>query len=349
MFTLKNTINEIKSNEVIMKHFDYMMPMFFLDIVPDEMRDLSIGELKDKLLMPWGAPYMSAEIIDVANQLLKLINNKDKYEFVKLWAEETPKDYFPATDGTKDGVGLLIFKESFEPGKPFSLIVPGGGYNTVAVSNEGIFTAEALQKHGYAAAVLNYQCAPNKYPSPQEDTALAIKYLRYRAKKEGLKDELLLVGFSAGGHLAATETCYAHEIDGLLMSELREEFHERAKLLDGISAKADAVCLSYPVIDLIKESHGDTCKNVTGGDELLMDKLSVDLHVKPDYPKTFVWACEDDMSVPYSNTIRMHEALRKQNVKSCCKIYPTGGHGIATAEGTSAEGWVDDLMQFLKE
>ncbi len=347
MYTANSTVNEILADELVQKHFGYMMPMFFLMIAPEEMRDLPIGELKSKVSMPWGSPYFSDEIVTVANQLHELAN-QENYQFIKLWDDVTPDGYFPSMDGSKDEVGLLVFKKSLQPGRPVALIVPGGAYESVAVSHEGFLTANALQDKGYAVAILNYRCSPNRYPSPQKDLALAIKRMRCLMKEEKLAEDLMVVGFSAGGHLAASETCYATEIDQLLMEELKAEAPELYQKIDGISAKADKVCLSYPVISMKSEIHEQSMENLTGKDASLCEKLSIDEHVNADYPKTFLWACQDDALVPYSNTTRMAEALKKAGVDSKCVIYPTGDHGIATAVGTSAEGWVQELVDFIK-
>lgn len=347
MYTVDNTINDLLADELTQKHFEYMMPMFFLEIVPEELRGLPIRELPEKISMPWGDPYLAEGVVEVVNQLHELADSEN-YEFVKLWAEETPEGYFPATDGSRNGIGILKFKKSFQQGRPVALIAPGGAYMTVAVSNEGIWTAKALADAGYAVAVTNYRCEPNRYPLPQEDLALAIKCVRKWAEEEGLLDDLLVMGYSAGGHLVASETCYAEEIDHLMTADLEKEFPGLAEKYKGISARADKVCLSYPVISLESDTHEQSMVNLTGGDQDLIEKLSIEKHVKADYPKAFVWACEDDASVPVNNATRMAEALKHAGVEHKCMIYPTGDHGIATAEGTSAEGWVNELVAFMK-
>lgn len=66
-----------------------------------------------------------------------------------------------------------------------------------------------------------------------------------------------------------------------------------------------------------------------------------------NYPKTFVCACQDDELVPVSNAVRMGEALKTASVPHKLKIYPTGGHGCGTAEGTSAEPWMSEMLEFM--
>ncbi len=347
MFTVKNSLNDILNDEVVMAHFEFMMPMEFLEIVPEELRDLPLEQIKDKVQMPWGIPYLSEDIARIANQIHELIVS-DAYSFVQLWSDETPADFFPSTDGEKMNVGMVLFNESFKPGRKMALVAPGGAYMNVAVSNEGMETANVLVKAGYAVAVMNYRCTPNHYPIPQTDLALAIKRMRYLATQYDLQDDLLVLGYSAGGHLVASEACYVEEINKALDDELKKNHVDLYEKFKDFSAKPEKVVLSYPVINFISEQHEESFTSLTGGDESLRDKLSIDRHVPADYPKTFVWACDDDDLVPPSNASRMYEALKIAGVEVCYKTYPTGGHGCATGVGTSAEKWMDDMLEFMK-
>lgn len=345
-YTVKNTINDILKDELLMKRFQFMMPKEFLDIVPAELRKEEIESLQDKLRMPWGAPYLGSEIVDVANKVYE-ISFDDRFELIKLWAEDIEEDYFPSGK-EEDSVCLIRFKESFQKGRPIAIIVPGGAYHDVAIANEGMEVAAELMKLGYAVAVLNYRVTPNHYPLPQMDLALAIKYMRYHASEYGVLDNIMTVGFSAGGHLVASEACYPEEINGTLMEILENKKSALAEKYRGIPVKPEKVCLSYPVINFVEDKHEESYINLTGGGDELRKKLSVGLNVTLDYPKTFVWACDDDALVPASNSKRMYEALQKSGVESELHIYPTGGHGIATGKGTSAEGWIQSLVGFMK-
>ena len=345
-YIVKNTINDILKDELLMERFQFIMPKEFLDIVPAELRKEEIESLQDKLRMPWGAPYLGSEIVDAANKVYE-ISFDDRFELIKLWAEDTEEDYFPSGK-EEDSVCLIRFKESFQKGRQIAIIVPGGAYRDVAIANEGMEVAAELMKLGYAVAVLNYRVTPNHYPLPQMDLALAIKYMRYHASEYGVSDNIMTVGFSAGGHLVASEACYPEEINGTLMEILENKKSALTEKYRGIPVKPEKVCLSYPVINFVEDKHEESYINLTGGGDELREKLSVDLNVTLDYPKTFVWACDDDALVPASNSKRMYEALQKSGVESELHIYPTGGHGIATGKGTSAEGWIQSLVGFMK-
>ncbi|QFJ53705.1 alpha/beta hydrolase [Pseudobutyrivibrio xylanivorans] len=347
MFTTENTINEILTDEFVKAHLSFLFPDDFLAIVPDDMRDAPVKILAEKLKMPWGIPYLSQDLVDSANMIHEFMES-DAYEFVQLWDISTDKDYFPVADGTKDSVCLLKYKDTFNAGKHMALVVPGGAYFNVAVGGEGTLTAQELAKAGYAVAILNYRVAPNRYPEPQKDLALAIKTMRYFGNEAGLKDDLLVIGYSAGGHLVASESCYPKEIDELLLEDLNKNHPMVYEKIKDFSVKADKVCLSYPVINCISDNHEDSFVNLTGRDESLRNKLSIDMNVTSEYPKTFVWACDDDDLVPPSNAKRMYEALLAAGVQAKLATYPTGGHGCATAEGTSAEGWLCEMLRFFE-
>lgn len=345
-YTLKNTINDILKDHFLMERFHVLMPELFLNMVPEELRDDEIGSLQDKLTMPWGIPYFSSDIIDVVNRVYE-ISFDDNIEIIKLWSEETETGYFP-NGSEEDSVCLIRLKDSFQKDRPVAIVVPGGAYRDVSVAHEGFETAEELVNLGYAVVILNYRVTPNHYPLPQMDLALAIKYIRSHVSEYGVADDIMTVGFSAGGHLVASEACYPEEINTKLMEILENKYSVLAEKYCDISIKPDEVCLAYPVINCISENHEDSYINLTGGGDELREKMSIDLNITSEYPKTFVWACDDDSLVPSSNAKKMYEALQKVGVESELHIYPIGDHGIALGKGTSAEGWIDSLVKFMR-
>lgn len=348
MYTLNNTINDILGDEAVMAHFTYMMPLEFIEMVPDELRDLPIKEVNTMLKMPWGAPYLGDGIVEISNKIHEILET-DKYSFIQLWSNETPDDFFAATDGKQEHLGLLKLNESFKEHRKMALVVPGGAYMNVAISNEGMDTAAVLEKAGYAVCITNYRCTPNHYPIPQKDLTLAIKCMRYLAKQYNLADDLLVIGFSAGGHLTASQACYHEKYNTLVNEELKESFPALYERYKDLSAKPEKVALSYPVISFVKEQHEDSFTALTGGDDSLRQSLSIELNVTKDYPKTFVWACDDDDLVPPSNALRMYQALENAGVEVMYKAYPTGGHGCATGVGTSASSWMDEMIEFMND
>ena len=157
----------------------------------------------------------------------------------------------------------------------------------------------------------------------------------------------MYMGSSAGGHLCASTAAFSAEIETDLMMELEKTDPVLAERYRGIPIKPEKICLNYPVISFLKEAHEPSFQALSGGEEKFREKLSVELHVDENYPKTFVWACEDDNLVPVSNAVRMGEALKAQNVSYLLKIYSQGGHGCGLGIGTSAEGWFEEMLSFM--
>ena len=84
------------------------------------------------------------------------------------------------------------------------------------------------------------------------------------------------------------------------------------------------------------------------GYESLREYLSVEHYVDKDYPSTFVWANADDSLVPASNAVRMGEALKEKGIRHKLNIYPSGEHGCNLGIGTSAEGWMEEMLEFFR-
>jgi acetyl esterase/lipase len=272
-----------------------------------------------------------------------------KYTIFPLWKEE--KDGFlpNITTNSKESVCLITTNTYTPRKKPAVIICPGGGYEMTAADGEGVKIAEKLEEAGYAAFVLIYRVKPNYYPNPQMDLGLAVRYVRYNAQRFGIDpDNIMLMGFSAGGHLVSSYTAYETEIEECLLQELCETAPEFGKRYDKISGKPNKLCLGYSVISFTEIGHEPSFKALTGEDESLRDKLSIEKHVGSDWPKTFLWTCQTDEFVSSENTKRMGEALKEANVDYKMHIYPDGEHGCGLGAGTSAAGWIEELVDFME-
>ena len=350
-FTKQNSIQDILNSPAIGGYIPFFFPADLLHFVPKEMWTSTLEEVGQTVHMPWGPLFGADELVHAANTIQEIFSYLEKYAFVPLWGGER-EGYLPDYGANnKEAVCLMtIRQEAAGPKRPAAIICPGGGYSTLARDNEGCTTALKLEEAGYRTFVLNYRVTPNHYPEPQKDLALAVKYVRANRERYGIDpNRVMVMGFSAGGHLCGSFAAHHEEIEKAVMEDLEKDhsaLHERYR---GISVRPDMVCLSYPVVSFLKESHGDSFQALTGGDESLRVKLSIELQVDGDYPKTFVWACQDDELVPVSNAVRMGEALKAAGVPSELIIYPTGGHGCGTAEGTSAEPWMSEMLKFMNE
>ena len=86
------------------------------------------------------------------------------------------------------------------------LICPGGGYANVCDGHEGEAIAMAFCARGFRCFVLKYSVGEKaKFPTPLMEASLAIVHIKDHAEKYGVDPERVFVmGFSAGGHLAAS-------------------------------------------------------------------------------------------------------------------------------------------------
>lgn len=209
---------------------------------------------------------------------------------------------------------------------PFVVICPGGSYSMVCSFVEGKPIAKELNIRGYHAFVVYYHVKKKaKYPNPQLDLKKAVEEILNSADKWNIaKENWLLIGSSAGGHLAA--------------SYCLEKYN-----------KPSCLILSYPVITMGKYSEKNTVKNLLGNNptEAMVNKLSVDKNVTKEYPPTFIWAGDLDTLVdPVHNGQALFEALKSINVPCEFKLYKDVAHGVGLAEGTSAEHWLESALDF---
>lgn len=342
MYTMRNTLDEIMQSNVADQVKMLMGKVMFmgcsvLDLLPEEAHSQTLETIHQTFKTPWGMPFPADEIMLAAN-LAEEVFVEEKWEVRGLWTNETP-----VFDGTKREVCLFTPKLSDGENRPAVIICPGGAYQTVALVNEGFATAKALAAHGCRPYILRYRVEPTPLPEPQKDLVLAVLHVRANAKTDGINpDNLMIMGFSAGGHLCASTVTRCEEMRQKVLEELEDRFF--AELYRGQRAMPDKLCLGYAVTTFEKE----LCEQLPGiCDESERLAYSVPTSVTAEVPKTYLWACEDDDLVSYRHSILMQEALQAAGVPNRCRIFPTGGHGIALGIGTSAEGWLEDMLNYM--
>lgn len=205
---------------------------------------------------------------------------------------------------------------------------------------------------GYQAAVLRYSCAPAVYPTALCEVAQSVKLIREHAEDWNVDAEKIIVmGFSAGGHLAASYGVFWNE------SWLTEKMQCDKQLL-----KPNGLVLCYPVISSKEKiAHQDSIKNLLGESYPEMkEQVSLEDKVGKHTPKTFLWHTFTDPVVPFWNSFRFAEALGKAGVPMEYHLYPQGGHGLSLAneqtaneEGKGVEkvcqSWVPLLRSWMLE
>ena len=202
--------------------------------------------------------------------------------------------------------------------RPAVLVLPGGGYARQA-DHESEPVAEWLAALGIHAYVLRYSVAPHRHPAPLEDAKEALLAIREGALGLAVDNTRVgVLGFSAGGHLAAT------------LSTAVATGNAR---LDVEAACPDLTILCYPVVSLTEAVHQGSVDNLVGGspsDDLLRE-LSADLQVTAATPPAFVWHTADDAAVPVHHSLSYAGALVRAGVPAELHVFPEGRHGLGLA------------------
>ncbi len=210
--------------------------------------------------------------------------------------------------------------------RPTIVICPGGGYQFVSYREDEPVALQYLAR-GYNVAVLHYSVAPAIYPTALLELGRVILMLRERAD-EWMIDEnrIVLMGFSAGGHLVASYSCFWTK--DFLSEELgcsKEEL------------KPNGLVLSYPVITSGEYAHRGSFVNLLGDryDELI-EVMSLENQVTKDNPPTFLWHTYTDGSVPVENSLLFTQSLRNKGISAELHIYSEGEHGLSLANEFTA-------------
>jgi acetyl esterase/lipase len=228
------------------------------------------------------------------------------------------------------------------------VIFPGGGYGILAYDWEGTDFAKWLNSQGIAGIVVKYRLplsASLKDPKevPLLDAQRAIRLVRQHAEAWHINPtQIGVMGFSAGGHLAATlSTAYLHRA-----IPPQDD-------IDELSGRPDFSILVYPVISFQDAyTHNGSRKNLIGdpANPEFVQRFSNELQVTTNTPPTFLIHAQDDKVVPLENSLLYYQALHAKGVKASLHIYPTGGHGFAFGMGKGAvSGWRDVLLAWMKE
>ena len=231
------------------------------------------------------------------------------------------------------------------------LVIPGGGYGFCS-DREGEPIAQYYLAMGFNSFVLNYsvhtKTTEATWPAPLMDASAAMKYIRVHAEEFHIDpDYVFVVGFSAGGHLAAAL--------GTLWSD--DEIERTLGFEKGYNRPRGTV-LSYPVISGLEPyAHRGSINNILGrqrDSEEARRSVSLELLVSDKTVPAFLWAARTDDVVPVQNTLLYGEALALKGVPFEMHIYPRGGHGVATANHivgcpyTEMSVWMRDSVRWME-
>lgn len=219
--------------------------------------------------------------------------------------------------------------------RPAIVICPGGGYSHLSPRESEPVAFEFFAK-GYQPFILYYSIKEDvRKSTPEEELAASLRLIRENSRELDVdEDKIGVIGFSAGGHLAASLCCH--------WSKYGEE------------SKPNLGVLCYPVITTGKYSHGPSVDLITNGrDKELMNYYSLENQVTKNTPPIFIWHTTKDGTVPVYNTLAFVSALLENDVPFECHLYERGDHALVLAnkevgrDEEEVRSWLPLLLKWL--
>lgn len=233
-------------------------------------------------------------------------------------AETKPGENPPTTRvGNVTKPTLSVFRPAPDKASGTAVIIcPGGGYNILAWDKEGTEIAEWLNTLGVTGIVLKYR-VPRRPNDPKDqqpigalqDAQRAIRLVRSRAAEWRLDEKKIgILGFSAGGHLAAWASTHHNTLD-----------YPEVDTIDKLSGRPDFTCLIYPAYLVTKDQTA----------------LTPQMPVNAETPPMFLVHAYDD-GVTADSSVQMFLALKRNKVSAELHVYSKGGHGYGMRPGPHA-------------
>ena len=235
--------------------------------------------------------------------------------------------------------------------RPAVVIYPGGGYS-ITYDGEAEPIALKFNAAGIAAFVLNYSCAPARFPQAVVEALEAVRYVREHAEEFGINpNNIATCGFSAGGHLCGcTGTLWNHPCLAEYLQEDRSVY------------RPDKLILCYPVLKNTGLHHQGSFDNLLGSEEELQTaenrkKTCLEHQVGAHTPPAYIWHTFEDVGVPPIGSIKFARAMKAHNRPFEMHIYPHGGHGLGLGnhvmynleqeQPLGLSDWVHGAVRFL--
>ena len=210
---------------------------------------------------------------------------------VRIGNVSTPTLTLYTPKGNNTGVAVVVF--------------PGGGYSILAIDLEGTEVCDWLNTAGINCVLLKYR-VPHTGPYPKSAAALqdaqrALGLVRQHAAEWKIDPNRVgVLGFSAGGHLAAA-----------ISNHFEQRLYDPIDAADQLSCRPDFAVVVYP--GYLAWSEKNYAPNA-------------DINPTAQTPPTFIVQAEDD-PVHVENAVVYFLALKNAKVPSELHVYAQGGHG----------------------
>jgi acetyl esterase/lipase len=260
----------------------------------------------------------------------------------RLWDGDAP-----GAQGSEDAdvPTLTVFRVHAGTGRGTAIVIaPGGAYRGLAANLEGRQVADWFAARGVTAFVLKYRLGNRYlYPTPLVDARRAIRFVRAHAAEFDIApDRIGMMGFSAGGHLAAMAAT---------MPEAGRA--DAADALDRVSSRPDFQVLGYPWLNaMTKEQKTLAYCGVLKIDPAQcgpFEQYSPERLVTKDTPPAFIYMTTDDELVPVDASVTFYRALNAAGIPAEMHIFGTGRHGSGLGRGDAAlDAWPGLLEAWLR-
>ncbi|MCX7050184.1 MAG: alpha/beta hydrolase [Candidatus Sumerlaeota bacterium] len=244
------------------------------------------------------------------------------------------RDIVYARPGNKPQMLDIYLPEKTDAASSLPLIVwiHGGAWVGGTKNN---CPAMRMVPNGFVAASVNYRLSQEAiFPAQIEDCKAAIRWLRVNAGKYNIDPNRIGVwGSSAGGHLVA-----------LLGTSGDVKDLEGSEGDLTVSSRVQAVCDWFgptDFLDIVKhpsnlkhDSPESPESKLIGGYILAPEnkekvaRANPITYIKKDAPPFLIMHGDKDMTVPYQQSVLLHEALKKAGVDATFEIVPGAGHGF---------------------
>ena len=225
---------------------------------------------------------------------------------------------------------LEFFKANTDKRTGLIIVCPGGGYQELAGSYEGVDVAKWANAHGMHAAVLWYR-VPQNHIGALQDIQRAIRLARANADKWNINpDKICVMGFSAGANLCARASTRYHK-----------PAYRPVDDIDKLSCKPNFTCLIYPAYcddvcfkTCILKNEGMQKKS-SNLDYNTEYKLTENLLIDKNTPPALIVQTVAD---PYQNSAMAYFlAMKKAGAKADLFMCHDGQHGYGLGEKNQHE------------